>query len=156
MTAQQFIAGETIRAMEALIHQAKKVPSDKLGWTPLEEGRSTLDQVAECAIIPGYMPVILCNFKGPEFNDETMKAFMEMKAKVDNLDKAEAMLRENTAKAVEAIQAVPDDKLEMEIPFFGPGKWKIASIMASHMWNMHYHTGQICYIQTLLGDHSMG
>jgi len=85
-----------------------------------------------------------------------MKAFRDAKDALDTLDKAEAALRENTAKAVEAILAVPDDKLQMEIPFFGPGMWKICEIMNSHTWNLHYHTGQICYIQTLLGDHSMG
>jgi hypothetical protein len=156
MKAQDFIAIETLRAMEDLIRQAKRVPADKLGWRPMDEGRSTLDQVAECAVICGFLPVILATFKGPEFDEASMKQFQESKSALDTLEKAEAVLRENTAKAVEAIRAVPDEKLDLEIPFFGPGTWKICSIMNAHAWNLHYHTGQICYIQTLLGDHAMG
>lgn len=155
MTAQQLIAQETLRAMEAILHQATNVPPDKLTWKPMEEGRSVLDQIAECAIIPRYMPGVLETLKGPEFTEEMMNAFKEDKAAIDSLEKAEATIRENTAKAVAAILAVPDDKLELEIPFFGPKMWKVSSIMCSHMWNLDYHTGQICYIQTLLGDHSM-
>lgn len=156
MTTQEFIAAETERAMESLIRQAKRIPADRLTWKPMEEGRSALDQVAECAVIPGYMPGILASLKGPEFTEETMNAYRQAKDSLDTFEKAEALLRENTAKAVAAIKAVPEDKLGLEIPFFGPEPWKIAAIMNSHAWNMNYHTGQICYIQTLLGDHEMG
>jgi hypothetical protein len=122
----------------------------------MDEGRTVLSQVAECAVIPGFMPTILETLQTPELGEERMQAYRSQVASLDTLEKAEALLRENTAKAIDAMLKVPDDKLGTEIAFFGPSPWKIHSIMNSHAWNMHYHTGQICYIQTLLGDKAMG
>lgn len=155
MKAQEVIAEETSRAMEGLLRQARRVPADKLTWSPMDLGRSVLNQVAECAVIPGYMPTLLETFKSPDFNEESMKAYRAAVESIKTLDEAESLLRKNTAAAIEAILKVPDDKLALEIQFFGPKPWKIHSIMNSHAWNMHYHTGQICYIQTLLGDKEM-
>ena len=156
MRVQDFIADETNRAMESLLHQAKRVPADKLEWKPMEEGRSTLDQVQECAIIAGFYPMVLSTLQVPEFTEDSMKQFEEAQAKLDTLEKAEAELRKNTAVATEAIRNMPDDSLGKEMKFFGPDMWKVSSVMNAHTWNMQYHTGQICYIQTLLGDKQMG
>jgi hypothetical protein len=153
--AQEVIAEETGRAMEALLKQAKRVPADKLTWRPMDEGRSVISQVAECAVIPGYMAGILETMKGPEFSEDSMKAYTQQVESLETLEDAEALLRKNTASAIEAMLKVPDENLAAEIPFFGPTPWKIHAIMNSHAWNMHYHTGQICYIQTLLGDKGM-
>lgn len=155
MNVQEFIAYETHRAMEALVRQARRVPADKLTWQPQGEGRSVLSQVAECAVLPGYLPHILETFEPPAFDDASMTKYRAAVAAVTSLDYAEKILRENTAHAIAAIKAVPDSKLESDMPFFGPDPWKVHSVMNSHAWNMHYHTGQICFIQTLLGDHDM-
>ena len=136
--------------------QAKRVPIDKLDWKPMDAGRSILDQLAECALIPAFYPAVVQTKQMPDFTPELMEAFEEDKNRLNTLEKAEALLRENTAKAVAAFLAVPDDDLEVEMKFFGPGVWKLASVMHAHVWNMHWHTGQICYIQTLLGDKAMG
>lgn len=156
MRVQDFIADETNRAMESILMQAKRVPSDKLEWKPMDEGRTTLDQIAECAIIAGFYPTLYQTRKLPDFDEATIKQFEEAKAQLDTLDKAEAALRENTAKTCDAIRAFPDEGLNDEMKFFGPGMWKVSSVLNAHAWNMHYHTGQICYIQTLLGDKGMG
>lgn len=155
MRIQDFIAEQTLKSMEGLLRQAKSVPADKLGWKPVDEGRSVLSQLAECAVIPSYMPEILATLKGPEFSEEMMAQYHAATAAITTLEDAEVLMRENTAKAVEAMRRVTDADLEKEISFFGPNPWKICAIMQSHDWNLTYHTGQICYIQTLLGDHNM-
>ena len=155
MTAQEIIADQTSRAMEELLKQARRVPADKLTWRPMDEGRSVVSQVAECAVISSYMPAILEALKGPEFDEESMKAYQSQVESLDTLDKAEALLRENTAAAIEAMLKVSDQDIAREIPFFGPSPWTIHAIMFSHAWNMTYHTGQTCYIQTLFGDDEM-
>ncbi len=142
--------------MEALLSQAKRVPADKLDWKPLEAGRSVLDQLQECAVIAGFYKSLLATYLMPEFGPEFMADYNKARAELDTMAKVESMLRENTATAVAAIRrAVPDDVIENEMPFFGPEPWKVYSVMNAHAWNMHYHTGQICYVQTLLGDKDM-
>lgn len=141
--------------MEGILEQAKRVPEDKRSWCPMDEGRSTLDQVQECAVIAGFYPNLFQTLKLPEIDEAAMKQFQDAKAQLDTFDKAEAALKQNTAATVEAIRNMSDDVLGKEMKFFGPGMWKVSSVMNAHAWNMHYHTGQICYIQTLLGDKGM-
>ncbi len=141
--------------MDALITQARKVPSDKLEWKPMEEGRSALDQVQECAVIAGFYPGLFVSKALPDFTPEMMQQFAEAKAQLSTLEIAEAELRKNTAATVSAIRDITDEELDTEMKFFGPEPWKFSGVLNAHCWNMHYHTGQICYIQTLLGDKSM-
>ena len=156
MRAQDFIAEETLRAMEGLIHQAKRVPADKIEWKPLESGRTVLDQMQECAVIAAFYPIVLKTFAMVEMNDTMMATYRSERSGLDSIEKCEAKLRENTARAIEAILAVSDEDMQKEMTFFGPEPWKVSSVMNAHAWNMHWHTGQICYIQTLLGDKAMG
>jgi hypothetical protein len=142
--------------MESLLHQAKRLPADKLEWKPMEEGRSALSQVQECAVIAGFYPHLFQTLQMPNLDEAAMKQFGEATAALDTLEKAETELRKNTATVAEAIRNMADDKLGQEMKFFGPDMWKVSSVLNAHCWNLQYHTGQICYIQTLLGDKEMG
>lgn len=155
MKVQDFIADETMRATEGLIHQATRMPDGKEDWRPLDEGRSARDQVAECALICGAMVTVLAEFKMPDFTPEMIEEFEQSKSAL-SLEEAVALLRENLARLVESIRSMPDEKLSKEMSFWGPEKWTVASVMNYHNWNSVYHTGQIGYIQTLYGDKQMG
>ncbi len=142
--------------MESLLHQAKRLPADKLEWRPMDEGRSALAQVQECAVIARSDPHLFETLEMPNLDEAAMKQFGEATAALDTFEKAEAELRKNTATVTDVIRNFPDEKLGIEMKFFGPNPWKVSSVLNSHCWNMQYHTGQICYIQTLLGDKEMG
>ncbi|QYK52310.1 MAG: hypothetical protein KF824_08575 [Fimbriimonadaceae bacterium] len=154
MRAQDFIADETMRAADGLIHQATKM-GDKASWSPLDEGRTALDQVAECALICSSMVDVLKNWKMPEFTPEMMKEYEKSKAAL-SLDEAVAMLKEKTSALCDVIRAVPDEELVGTMQFWGPEPWSKVGVMNYHNWNMTYHNGQLNYIQTLYGDKSMG
>lgn len=156
MTVQEFIAAETERAMEGLIHQVRALPADKVAWKPMDEGRTALDQMAECALIAKSLPQILGSRKMPDFTPEMIAQFESDKAAIDTVEKGESLLRDATAATVTAIRAMPDEALQEQMHFWGPEPWSVAGVMAYHSWNMNYHTGQVCYIQTLLGDKKMG
>jgi hypothetical protein len=55
------------------------------------------------------------------------------------------------------IRAFPESDLNdtIHLPFFGGRDFTFESIMGVFLWNLNYHYGQIAYIQTLYGDHSM-
>lgn len=154
MRVQDFIADETMRSAEGLINQLTKM-GDKATWSPLDEGRTALDQVAECALISGAMVDVLKVFKMPDFTPEMMEEFERSKAALD-VDGAIAKLRENTAALCDVIRAVPDSELGNQMKFWGPEPWLISSVLNYHNWNMVYHIGQLNYIQTLYGDKTMG
>lgn len=131
------------------------MPDGKPSWNPMEEGRSALDQVAECALIGESLPGIIANRKMPDFTAEMMEQFDRDKRSMD-LQTATSRLREATAKLCEAIRATPDADLLESMPFWGPEPWTVAAVLNFHNWNMVYHVGQVNYIQTLYGDKDMG
>lgn len=155
MTTQEFIAAETARASEALIHQATRMPDGKAEWAPMDEGRTALDQVAECALIGESMPGIIANRKMPDFTPEMMEQYERDKKAMD-LQTACDRLRAATDKICEAIRATPDASLAESMSFWGPEPWTVAAVLNFHNWNMTYHCGQVNYIQTLYGDKAMG
>lgn len=153
MRVQDFIADETMRSAEGLIHQATKM-GEKATWKPLDEGRTALDQVAECALICASMVDVLKNWKMPEFTPEMIAEYETSKAAL-SMEEASAMLQEKTAELCDVIRAIPDDQLEGTMQFWGPEPWARVGVMGYHNWNMVYHNGQLNYIQTLYGDKSM-
>jgi len=155
MKVQEFLAQGTEKSSAELIRQAGRVPADKLTWQPMESARNVLDQVAECAVIGRFIPSILESRQPPKFDEESMAKFKAAKAELDSLEKASEALNASTAATAAAIRAMPDEALEETMPFFGPEPWTLLQIMGMHKWNMDYHCGQICYIQTLLGDKEM-
>lgn len=155
MKAQDFIADETLRAMESLIHQVTRMPDGKADWSPLELGRDARDQVAECALIGATLVDVIQERKMPEFTPEFMEQYETMKSGL-GLEEAIGMLREKTRAVCDLIREFPDEELENEIPFMGPTPWSMVRILNMHNWNMSYHTGQVNYIQTLYGDDQMG
>ncbi|MBN8690634.1 MAG: DinB family protein [Armatimonadetes bacterium] len=155
MKVQEFLAQGTEKSASELIRQAGRLPADKLTWQPADTARNALDQVAECAVIGRFIPNILETRETPKFDEESMARFKAAKEELDTLEKASEALQASTALTAAAIRAMPDEALEETMQFFGPEPWTILQIMGMHKWNMDYHCGQICYIQTLLGDKDM-
>ena len=153
MKLQEFIANQTAYCCEALITQAEAL-GEKATWAP-EGCRNAHDQIAECAIICGHMPQVLQSRTMPDFSPEMMAEYEKAKASLATMAEAVALLRENNAKLVSFIQGMSDSDLDEEMKFWGPKPWIVADVADHHRWNMVYHTGQICYIQTLLGDKDM-
>ncbi len=155
MRVQDLIADVTVANMERFLREAGKVPTDKILWAPLEEGRTVLSMMQELGVIGEHMPHLIETLEVPTFDEAFMQAYYAACAKLDTYEKAEEAIRVHTLRTVEAIRAVPDEKLSVEIPFFGGQMWTVAKIMGHHASNTEYHTGQVCYIQTLYGDKSM-
>jgi hypothetical protein len=129
------------------------MPDDKQVWKPLDQGRSALDQIAECAVINAWSAQLLRDRVVPPLDGE---AFGKACSELDTGDKAVAALRANTESLASAIESVPDDALEVELQFPWDEKpCTLAEAMLTAYWNLTYHIGQTNYIQTLYGDQEM-
>ncbi len=157
MRIQDFVAAETEQAVKSLFDTARYVPADKLEWKPLDNGRSCLDQLQECAQAPTWFQSILETRQVQEFDPAKYEEMRVARRQWDTLEKCEEVCRTNTAKLIETIRNFPDEHLSTGIPHpFAPGETiKLAHVMLWHYWNTVYHIGQINYIQTLLGDFEM-
>ena len=150
ITLQSFFAEATEKAADALIKAYQQLPEDKRAWSPQPGARTANDQIAECALINSYMPqTIEARFLAPS----VMGTFSQEKAALEGLpwEQLEAALLESTRNTAAAIQAVPDEDLDVSIDLpWGP--MPMAEVIANSYWNMSYHQGQITYMASLLGS----
>ena len=154
MTAKELICTLNDQATEGLFRAARAGAADKLEWKPGEKARSALDIARECALSPTWATELLETRKMPEFNETTMAEYEAKKNAIPSLDAAEALAKENVAALNAAIGAFPESDLRvtMHVPFGPNPNWPFYNVMMLHVWNCHYHTGQLNYIQTLYGD----
>ncbi|MGO8673943.1 MAG: DinB family protein [Capsulimonadaceae bacterium] len=126
-----------------------RLPEDKRNWCPMLKARTALDQIAECALLNGGTAEMLRLHAFPESFD--MATYPEKKAALAADESAAvALLRENTANVIAALQDVSEEDLAVEIGMpWGP--MTLAQIAAYPFWNMCYHEGQINYIASMLG-----
>ena len=157
MRYQDQVIRVTSKSVDGLFRNARAVPEDKIEWKPLDEGRSVLDQLQECAQAPSWYVSLLEARKAPEFDEEAMKKAGEERRAWKTIDECEKVCKENTERLAELIETFPDEDLEIMITLpFGEGMmFSMADVMMFHYWNNVYHIGQISYIQTLYGDKEM-
>ena len=161
-TVPEFVAAATQKTAEDLITALLALPEDKRGWRPLDQGRSALDQAAECAVTNRISIAVVESAwvqNDPEKLTAALRAlptdaesWRRAKAEIDrDAETVAAALRENTEKLAATIRAVPTDALDTEVELpWGPAT---ASFVINYpLWNMAYHEGQISYIATLLKE----
>ena len=148
-TLQNFLAQATPKAAEDLETALLRLPEDKRNWSAGGDARSALDMVAEVALLNGTTAQTLENRRFPD--DYDFAVYAQSKAELaQDWPTLKTMLDENTARVVEAIRAVPDEDLAVEVPMpWGP--MTLAQLMSYPFWNACYHEGQINFIASLLG-----
>ncbi len=148
-TQQSFLAAATEKAAADLAKAFVALPQDKRLWQPAESARSAMDQVAECAILTGYMANLLHTRQWP---DGQFDLFFSEKAELvmQGWEEIHPRLVESAGRVAAVIAALTEDDLavEIETPF---RTQTIEGWMTYPHWNLIYHEGQINYIASLLG-----
>jgi uncharacterized damage-inducible protein DinB len=140
-----------IRGIESSVAELEK-ELVKLGehatWSPLDKGRTAVDQVAECALITDWVGQTLehCTLAPMDW-----EAYGTTKASLDTVEKALAALKPATERCVAAMRQLPADKADDVVELPWGEKYTLGDLANIVWWNNTYHNGQICYIQTLLG-----
>jgi len=142
-------------AMQELFKTARAVPADKLEWEPLDNGRSVLDQLQECAQSPLWFAEMLKPDWQPESAQEEAEAAAAQRRSWTTIDQCEQAAKRNCEALYEAIGRIPEDDLEREVPTPWGMTPNVAEVALFQYWNATYHYGQTNYIQTLYGDHEM-
>ena len=155
MTSKTLITQLINESVDQLFKYAHAVPADKLTWSAGGETRSTLDMCQECVQAPKWtIDMLETRSVGGDFSD--WGAIMAERQQWDTIEKCETEARARVAKLVATIEAFPEAELTdtLFLPFTGKNHpyW---DIMMYPYWNNTWHTGQIAFIQMLLGDKQM-
>ena len=157
MTAQQLLVKMTQDAVDGLFRYAHALPADRLTWKPMDTGRTAIDMLQECAQAPVWFHTILTDRAMPPMSRAELVASRRERQEWTTVGECERVCRFNTARLCELILSYPEADFDIIVTLpFAPGGsgiqeslWKVAS---RHLQNTIYHTGQIAYIQVLLGD----
>ncbi|MFM7187982.1 MAG: hypothetical protein ACKO14_09220 [Armatimonadota bacterium] len=140
-----------IRGIEVSIVELEKELL-KLGehatWSPLDKGRTAVDQVAECALITDWVAQTLedCALAPMDW-----EGYGTAKASLDTPEKALGALKPATERIIAALRQLPAEKAGDVIELPWGETYTLGELANIVWWNNTYHNGQICYIQTLLG-----
>ncbi|MBS1721773.1 MAG: hypothetical protein JSS66_02070 [Armatimonadetes bacterium] len=157
MNYQQQMIDSTQKAADEAFKYAKAVPGDKVSWSPLDSGRSVLDQCREMAMCPGWAFDIIEGKEQPEWNEETMAAIKAEQEQWKSVEDCQAECNRRLGKLFELYRGISDDRLKETkwLPYDGGRDFTVAEMMDYPRWNFNYHLGQIAYVQTLYGDKDM-
>jgi uncharacterized damage-inducible protein DinB len=149
-----FLCDLTDRGMNNLISAVESTREDKLFWSPAEGARSVVGQLVECKQAPGWFQAIA--------DAKDMSPFTKEKREADNREQTERRdwevlvqeLRASCEKYKARLRTMDDDELNHMVDSW-VGKVPLSDLLVFPIRNMSWHTGQICYIQTLYGDWDM-
>jgi glutathione S-transferase len=157
MRVQDYIADNTMAALESFIRNVEALPADKLDWKPEPTSRSALSMLAEIGSTGVLLMQTMRTMQAPAMDSEAVKRAQEVRAQLNTLDRARDAARSRTQEYCEVVRSLDDSSLAqmVDMPWAEGMRWSIADVAGFHHWNLVWHTGQVAYIQSLLGDVEM-
>lgn len=154
MRVQDYVANLTEAATAGLIRNAYAIPTEKLLWCPTDATRSALDQLQECAQTSMVFAKML---RGEEvdFSPRTFIRARKEREEWTTVEECERISQFNMSKLVDAIKEFPSERLEESTQAPWGVEVQFSELLIAQYWNVVWHTGQIAYIQRLLGDKDM-
>jgi hypothetical protein len=157
MRLQDYMIDVTKAAAAEAFKCARATAADKLDWSPMDKGRSVLNQCREMAMCPKWAEDIIGDAPQAEWTEETAAAMQAEQEQWKTIDECEAECNKRLESLYQMFRNMPDEKLKETkwLPYDGGRDFTMAEMMDYPHWNFTYHLGQISYIQTLYGDKEM-
>lgn len=158
MTIQQQASRMTREALASLFSAARHVPEDRRDWVPMGEARTVQGLLYECALTtPFYIAAAqgkMAEFASLVPDEATQELWRTRSEAASTLEGAESVARETYAELCQALESVPDRRLGGVQPHpMDPSRQATAAdLLFLAYWNLVYHTGQVNYLQMMLGD----
>lgn len=147
------MANSTLNASETFLRYARGLPRGKLDWCPSTASRSALSMLQEVAQDPRDLAKLMNDELVPGLGSEQyFERLRKEKLEWTTLEECERVLEFNISILVAAMNNFPDSRLNERVVEPWGQETTFAELAMYQYWNTTWHTGQIAYIQTLLGD----
>jgi hypothetical protein len=153
MTIQEYMIQSTRAAADEFFRYVDKIPVDQLDFKPTETNRSLMDLIRECAMAPEWA-VDIINGAQPDWSEESLAAINAEQSKWQTVEHCKRECESRLEKLFALYRSLSDEKLNESwfLPFDGGRDFTVVEMMEYPRWNFNYHTGQVAYIQLMLGD----
>jgi len=139
---------KTNESTRHLLLGLKYIPDDKLDWVPMGKAKTPLAIIAECAAVYQWLAAELSGQQDPDIYERVVSR------QYAGRDQVEALLREAQTELEAAMETLTEEELpEVRDVFWGPTT--VADLLWAGKTHSDYHSGQLNYIQTLVGDAEM-
>ena len=131
-----------------LVIGASFVPEEKRSWKPAGTSRSAREILAHATYWNLYFMRLLRGEKTWEMDEET---WTRSTKELQDSDQALKLAEKSGKDFVASFEKVAPKDLEkkVELPW---GHRTLYQVALDNFWHLTYHVGQLCYIQTMLGD----
>jgi uncharacterized damage-inducible protein DinB len=132
----------------SLANAISYVPKGKQSWKPAATTRSAQDILAHATYWNLYFTRLL---QGQEPLSASEEAWTGSTKELKDSEQARKLAEQSGKDFVAAIGRLSDRDLtrEVELPW---GRRTLYQVVLDNYWHLTYHFGQLCYIQTALGD----
>lgn len=155
MTAQDVLVRVLERNTDSFVRMVRRVPQDRLTWSPGDGVRSALDQFQEVATLVGDHWSVFSD-RRMEMTPESFRDWITRRSALTDLDALETRLRADTQRLIEFVRELPEADLSLPVQLPFPGEYRMVDVIQNHAWNLAYHEGQIAGLLQQLGVEPMG
>ena len=140
---------QTFREHKQLLMDLQFIPDDKLDWTPMGKAKTPEAIAVECAGAYRWMAAMLRNDEGA---NQLWGDIAELRP--GTREGIVKLLEEGWEDLAGALDSLEEAQLAEKRQVFW-GEETVGNLLVMAQWHSTYHSGQLNYIQTMLGDMEM-
>lgn len=139
----------TYHEHEQLLRDLQHTPDDRLDWAPMGKAKTPKQILVECA---GAYRWLGAKIRGDDNADDQWGEVFAMDP--PGREETAKLLQDCWAELAAVLDALDESELSKSRQAFW-GETTVAELLHFCEWHNTYHSGQLNYIQTLLGDTDM-
>ena len=137
------------RQAEDLAREAAALPAERHSWIAGGVARTPIQIVAHCGTMCRFFAAVVTGeplpYRGQDEHDAAIAACTTMEDALDLLNRSSALL-------IDAYAALPASRFDETMVMPWGERVPVPLGLLAPAFHMRYHEGQICFIQTILGD----
>jgi uncharacterized damage-inducible protein DinB len=150
MDLRKLESGRIATLVDLMLKAAAHVPPDRANWKPEGKGQSPQELLAHTAGANLFFAGLMQGTEAPPTG--RYQNVQDITADSKTYQQAEEALRASAEVLVQTIRATTDEQLREERQMPWGERWKMTRLITAPSAHIAYHWGQLCYLQTLLGD----
>ncbi|HED03568.1 MAG TPA: DinB family protein [Candidatus Fraserbacteria bacterium] len=147
MDLRKLESGRIEALSELMLKAAAHIPAERTAWRPEGLGRSPQELLAHTA---GANLAFARLIQGEtELPGEPPQ---QIKAEARSYQEALQTFQTSAQTLAQAMRILPEERFTQECQMPWGERWKMTRVLSAPSAHIAYHWGQLCYLQTLLGD----
>lgn len=150
MDLRKLESGRIATLVDLMLKAAAHVPPARTGWKPEGKGQSPQELLAHTAGANLFFAKLIQGDQAPR--TDRYQNVQDVTADAKTYPQAQEALKASAQVLTQAIRATTDEQLREERQMPWGERWKMTRLITAPGAHIAYHWGQLCYLQTLLGD----